>query len=67
MKTLDEHNLDRFEQIAATQRGEAGNNIACPHCGNEMHDINSGMALCSDPPRVSVKCGKCGYSGSRVI
>ena len=42
------------------------NGLACPKCEQELADVPAGVRLLSDPPRVLVVCGCCGYRGSRL-
>lgn len=42
------------------------NGIACEKCGAELLDTNPNMVLTSMPPKKSVHCKKCGWSGYRL-
>jgi hypothetical protein len=57
MKTLDEHNKQRIEQMSYPRH----NGIACPECGEEMSDVGPDL-LMSNPPKKRVDCFKCGLT-----
>ena len=65
MKTLDQHNKDRSEQYAGTNKPRK-NGIACSDCGVELLDSNPMSCLASHPPKMEVHCPDCGYHGYRV-
>ena len=41
------------------------NGIACPQCGKELYDKNPNVTLLTDPPRKSIICLGCDYTGYR--
>jgi len=68
MKSLNEHNVERYEQhrIIALSQEPHSNGIACPKCESELWDTNPMMTLTSNPPQKNVHCPDCGYIGFRV-
>jgi len=68
MKTLEQHNAERYEafrELDAMSKPHA-NGIACPKCGKELWDSNPMCVLTSNPPQKNVHCPSCGYRGYRV-
>lgn len=69
MKTLDEWNKERIEEIRKI-REEANkpamNGLACPKCGSELKDTRPSMLLMSNPPQLDVDCLRCGFRGYRI-
>ena len=68
MKTLDEHNQERWaEHDAARKMGEPHpNGIACPECNTELWDSSPLRVLTSNPPKKNIHCPGCKYSGYRL-
>lgn len=67
MQSLEEFNRDRVEQVnALCGQAKKANGIACPKCGGELFDDDPKMVFASSPPKKSVSCGNCNYSGYRV-
>ena len=65
LKTLEEHNKEAREKYSKRQESQP-NGIACPECGGELVDDDSGMSLMSNPPQKNVICLCGGYRGYRV-
>lgn len=64
LKSLEEYNVaaqKRYDDAHAPRP----NGIACPDCGTELNDMTAGTS-CDDPPRVLVRCPKCGLTDSRI-
>ena len=68
MKTLDEHDNERWEAYDALRKKQESyaNGIACPKCDEELLDSSPMMTLTSNPPKKDVHCPKCGYRGYRL-
>jgi len=60
LKSIDEHE-NRMQEIYSPS-GKIGVGIACPQCGNELHDDSGGLVLTTYPPQKRVACSGCGYS-----
>ena len=58
MKTIEEHNKERWEQIEAAKRTNTG--IECPMCHAELHYADN-VLRCSSPPQRQVKCLNCDH------
>lgn len=59
--------LEDFNSIIINNHSESKlNGIECPECKNELQDKNPGFVLTVHPPRVSVECKHCGYTGTRL-
>jgi len=67
MKDLDQHNKERYAQIAKERETESFTGIACPKCGTEMINPSPNMVLTSNPPQINVLCPKCDHRGYAVI
>ena len=68
LKSLAEHNVERLRTLKIREPVERDyNGIACPLCGHELYDCDSGIVLPSDPPQTNVHCGWCGWTGSRLM
>lgn len=68
LKTLDQHNTDRWEshmQIGSINNPRK-NGIACPECGEELWDTNPMITLTSNPPKKNIHCNNCDYFGYRL-
>jgi len=67
MKTLDEHNHERWARHKAGERWDYphANGIECPMCQKELWDSDPMVTLTVSPPQKSVNCPACGYSGYR--
>jgi predicted RNA-binding Zn-ribbon protein involved in translation (DUF1610 family) len=67
MKTLHQHNLltmQRYEKVVKT----IANGLACPNCGNELHDSDPrNIPTTAFPTGVQVHCPACGYMGKRLL
>jgi DNA-directed RNA polymerase subunit RPC12/RpoP len=67
MKTLEEHNSDRWEAYARLNSNDPRpNGIKCPKCGSELWDSTPSIILCSNPPQKDTHCPSCGYRGYRI-
>jgi len=68
MKTLDEHNAERWERHASSRNSNEPrlNGIECPKCGKELFDSSPMVTLTSDPPQKDIHCEGCGYRGYRL-
>lgn len=72
MKTLDQHNAERWEahleahQSMLDSQKPHPNGIACPNCGKELWDSNPAITLTSYPAKKNVHCPSCGHSGYRI-
>ena len=42
------------------------NGIACPACAKELIDLHPNSIMLTFPPKKSVFCRKCGWSGTRL-
>lgn len=63
MKTLQEHNDERKEAY----REPKGNGIKCDNpykkCDGEL--VDTGERVLTAPPKIGVRCPKCGWQGYR--
>ena len=59
VKTLSEHERDNRNQPYET----AWVGVTCDHCGGELYNPQPGMMLMTDPPKITVRCSKCEFSG----
>ena len=67
MIKLEEHNRNRRKFYDGFLNSDPRpNGIACPECGSELMDSDPHILLTSIPPRKSVHCPNCGYTGSRI-
>lgn len=67
LKNLDDYNNEKMKLgISFYSNTPAKNGIACPECGNELHDSNPMITLASLPPKKNVACDKCNYYGYRI-
>lgn len=57
--SLEEHNKNILESHNSLKT----NGIACPNCGNELHDPSPNTVLTTYPPKKNIKCSSCDYSG----
>jgi ribosomal protein S27E len=57
MKTIEEHNADRFRVLE-----KVGTGVQCPQCGDELIETNPGVILTSYPEQKRVHCQNCKYS-----
>lgn len=62
MKTVEEHNKDRFKTIE-----RVGTGVQCPACGDELIETNPGVLLMSNPAQKSVHCPTCKYKNTIVV
>lgn len=62
LKSLEEHNKE-FTEIYISR--SIPNGIACPKCNNELYDTEDLVTL-SFPPKRSIMCTKCNYTGYRI-
>lgn len=62
LKTMTEHDTERFEAWRAEIRSEVGKptGVACPTCGEELAYADDCLRM-SDPPQRQVKCGQGHY------
>jgi predicted RNA-binding Zn-ribbon protein involved in translation (DUF1610 family) len=65
LKSLKEHNAEGLKKWVNEAVPRGRNGIACPECGEELHDSDDFCTLISNPPQIPVKCPKCGWTGSR--
>ena len=66
-KTLEEHNANRGAIHARMMNPEKQmTGIACPLCGEELHNPQPNISLTSMPPQIMTKCGNCNYIGTAV-
>ena len=61
---LSDWNSERSAEVWRLYTFPQPNGIACPKCGSELMDSDSGV-LTSMPPQRNVHCPKCGYKGYR--
>ena len=68
MKTLEDHNQEKWDAYRATQEGKLPhtNGISCPECGKDLWDSNPTVVLATNPPQKNVRCIACGYAGFRI-
>lgn len=69
MKTLEQHNAERFAEHQEYQSGvhkPRPNGIECPKCGEGMVDTQPMVTLTSNPPMKAVSCPACGHKANRV-
>lgn len=65
--TLEEHNAAMITSVADPMLNESRpNGIACPKCHRELCDLHPNRILTSLPPKKSVLCRRCGWSGTRL-
>lgn len=57
LQSLDDYNRQRQIKLPKYPRP---NGIACPTCGEEMHDRNAHI-FASNPPKKEVICLECGH------
>ena len=67
MKTLDEYNEEMRKKRSEFDKIKHLSGVACNKCGTEMHYPEPGAQHLSNPPCMSVKCPKCGYSGYKTM
>lgn len=65
LKTLEEANALARKKYQRPE-GLQYNGIACPNCGQELHDSDPNSTLMSNPPQKNVACDHCKYRGYRV-
>ena len=65
LEPLGDYNARRRESYGP--RPEMPNGIACPNCGEELHDANPGVTLASYPPKTKVECRGCVFRGYRIV
>lgn len=58
LKSVEDWNNERWPHGPTSADG---NGIACPACGEEMHDDYPYSVLASLPPKKHVTCRKCLY------
>jgi DNA-directed RNA polymerase subunit RPC12/RpoP len=61
LESLEDHN----NRIVAKSAVQKANGIACPKCGEELFDTNSGVVFTSMPAKYAIECHKCDYIGYR--
>ena len=66
LKTIEEHNLERYYYHMEDSTTSKLNGIACPMCSMELKDTNPMMTLTSNPPKKDIHCDHCGYRGYRL-
>jgi len=72
MKTLDEHNRERKEEIKELGLEPIKENagVLCPKCGGEMHCWTPGICFFTPGnglPQTQVRCSKCMYEDFMII
>lgn len=67
MENLTDYNLRRQNEYIDRlfKKKSTPNGIACPECGEELHD-HGNEVLTSIPPRRNVNCPSCGFMSSRI-
>jgi hypothetical protein len=63
MKTIEEHNREKYEHYALK---EVGTGVQCPHCGDEMFESEPDVVLLTFPPRKKVHCKSCKYKTTLI-
>ena len=67
MQKLDDWNKKRTEQIESLNDNSPRlNGIECPKCGCELFDSAPMITMTSSPPKKSIMCNACGYTGYRI-
>jgi hypothetical protein len=67
MRTLEEHNIYRMQQLAYREGSQpCPNGIECPKCRAELFDARPGILLLSNPAQMDIVCPVCKYTGYRV-
>ncbi len=65
--SLEQWNNARYAQYAYGQNpANTSNGIACPGCGEGMHDSEPGFVYTSAPGKTTVHCPSCGWQGMRL-
>jgi hypothetical protein len=59
MKTLSEYQ----KEVYPSRQTIAWVGVACDRCGAELYNSSPGVLLATDPPKISVRCSKCDFSG----
>jgi uncharacterized protein with PIN domain len=68
LKSLEEHNKQASNyHWALVSNQPHPNGIACPECGEELRDADPNMILASMPPKKSIYCPSCKYTGYRIV
>lgn len=69
LKTLAENNAAARASRFYSPGKEAPrlNGVACPECGAELFDTEPSIVLLSYPPKKSIHCSACGYTGYRMV
>jgi len=72
MKTLDEHNRERKEEIKKLGLEPIKENagVLCPKCQAEMYYLTPGLCffeMGTTLPQTQVRCSKCMYEGSMTV
>ena len=67
MKSLSDHNdyMQKRQYIFNADEALAG--VLCDDCGTEMHYVEPGVVLASNPPKKTVVCPKCKKQGYKVV
>lgn len=66
LKTLEEHNSERYKVHNSYSSRPRPNGIACPKCGSELVDSDPSTQLASNPPQKNINCPSCNYIGYRI-
>lgn len=68
MKTLDEYNKEKIEDIKEAKQKMHLSGVLCPKCKEaEMVFPNPNMLLMSNPPKKNIKCPKCDHRGYMIM
>jgi len=66
LKSLEQFNAEKMENMPRWGMNKERNGIACPNCGEELYDSDPFVTLTSYPAKKNVHCEKCNYSGYRI-
>jgi hypothetical protein len=64
--TLAEFNEQRYQDHLLEKSWLRSNNISCPTCGKELFDSGQYILTCN-PPKRTVICQACGFTGHRYV
>ncbi len=59
MKSIQEHNSQKYDKYKQLDAQSYNTNVACPDCSIELLKTNPGKALNTNPPQIQVKCPSC--------
>lgn len=66
MQTLEDFNKQKLRKFKKLDSILRLNGIQCPNCNKELYDIKPNILLASYPPKKSIVCNNCGYTGYRI-